>query len=144
MEIDPGFRLFLHTSLEPQYIREELAAVTTVLRLDQSRDDTMEQMLDRFLTLEKPRLQEERRNLQKVWLWVINVNRWLPSEPLSGTWIDHPPIFRLQNYFLVFVEQLCLLSVRIRTWLTRWSLILNFWIPSVVAKRKMRWVTESN
>ncbi|XP_075255403.1 dynein axonemal heavy chain 5-like isoform X4 [Convolutriloba macropyga] len=65
VEIDPGFRLFLHTSLEPQYIREELAAVTTVLRLDQSRDDTMEQMLDRFLTLEKPRLQEERRNLQK-------------------------------------------------------------------------------
>ena len=66
VEIDPGFRLYLHTALEPQYIREELAAITTVLRVDQSRDDTMEAMLDRFLVLEKPRLAEERLTLQKV------------------------------------------------------------------------------
>ncbi|XP_063714091.1 dynein axonemal heavy chain 5-like isoform X5 [Symsagittifera roscoffensis] len=65
VEIDPGFRLYLHTSLEPQYIRAELAAITTVLRLDQSRDDLMEQMLDRFLALEKPRIQNERISLQK-------------------------------------------------------------------------------
>ncbi|XP_041462850.1 dynein heavy chain 8, axonemal-like [Lytechinus variegatus] len=60
VECHPGFRLYLHTTCQPHCVPHALAAYTSVMYFYQTRDDCEEELLDRFMTLEKARLEEDR------------------------------------------------------------------------------------
>ncbi|XP_030850579.1 dynein heavy chain 8, axonemal isoform X3 [Strongylocentrotus purpuratus] len=60
VECHPGFRLYLHTTCQPHCVPDELAAYTSVMYFYQTREDCEEELLDRFMTLEKARLEEDR------------------------------------------------------------------------------------
>lgn len=66
VECKPTFRLFLHTIHEAIDLPPELAAYTTVITYNLTRDDVEEEMLDRFMILAKPRIDSERYALLQV------------------------------------------------------------------------------
>ncbi|XP_064629693.1 uncharacterized protein LOC135488785 isoform X2 [Lineus longissimus] len=68
VECQPSFRLYLHTTDEPQHVPPELAAHLAVILFQRSRKCVEEELLDRFMEKEKPRLEEERVVLVKDWL----------------------------------------------------------------------------
>ncbi|XP_071801693.1 uncharacterized protein [Asterias amurensis] len=59
VECHPNFRVFLHTTEIPQCIPHSLAAYTSIMNFYQTRDDCEEELLDRFMALEKARLDED-------------------------------------------------------------------------------------
>ncbi|MBN3318102.1 DYH6 protein, partial [Atractosteus spatula] len=65
VECHPGFRLLLHTTSRPEEIPAEIAAFCTILHFYQDRQGLSEQLLDRFVQLEKSRLSKEYATLQK-------------------------------------------------------------------------------
>lgn len=65
VECQPSFRLFLHTSSAPCEVPEELAAYTAVVKFASTRSCLEEELLDRFLCLEKARLQNERQGINE-------------------------------------------------------------------------------
>jgi hypothetical protein len=66
IECNPKFRLFLHTSSEPTSIPDYLASYALVINFKLIRADVEEELLDRFLTLAKPRIDSERYGLLQV------------------------------------------------------------------------------
>ena len=66
VECDPKFRLFLHTTGEPQTIPHYLAAYTSVLYFQQNRQCVEEELLDIFMAHEKARLENESTALRQV------------------------------------------------------------------------------
>ncbi|XP_044146080.1 dynein axonemal heavy chain 5-like isoform X2 [Bufo gargarizans] len=65
VECHPSFRLFLHTTKMPQEVPPEVASFCTILYFYQDREGLVEQLLDRFVELEKPRLKEEHLQLKQ-------------------------------------------------------------------------------
>ncbi|KAK6187606.1 hypothetical protein SNE40_005595 [Patella caerulea] len=65
VECDPGFRLFLHTTVEPHVVPQKLAAYTSILYFQQSRECIEEELLDKFMEHEKSRLENERTQLRQ-------------------------------------------------------------------------------
>lgn len=65
VECDPRFRLFLHTTVEPQAVPQQLAAYTSVLFFQQSRNCVEEELLDTFMAHEKARLENESSALRQ-------------------------------------------------------------------------------
>jgi dynein heavy chain, axonemal len=63
VECRPSFRLFLHTIHQAIDVPSELAAYSTVLTYNLTREDVEEEMLDRFMQLAKPRVDTERHAL---------------------------------------------------------------------------------
>ncbi|XP_077343463.1 dynein axonemal heavy chain 5-like [Lithobates pipiens] len=59
VECHPGFRIYLHTTCTPDRVPPEVASYCTILYFSQDRQGLTEQLLDRFIQLEKPRLKEE-------------------------------------------------------------------------------------
>lgn len=66
VECDPKFRLFLHTTSEPQTVPHQLAAYTSTLFYQQSRQCIEEELLDTFMVQEKARLENESSALRQV------------------------------------------------------------------------------
>jgi dynein heavy chain len=60
VECQPSFRLYLHTTDEPHDVPSELAAHLAIILFQGSRRCVEEELLDRFMKKEKPRLEEER------------------------------------------------------------------------------------
>ncbi|XP_071954985.1 uncharacterized protein [Antedon mediterranea] len=60
VECNPSFRLYLHTTNQPHTIPNCLAAYTSVQYFYQTAEDCEEELLDRFMQLEKARLEEDR------------------------------------------------------------------------------------
>jgi hypothetical protein len=60
------FRLFLHTIYDAIDIPIDLSAFTTVITYTLTRYDVEEEMLDRFMKLAKPRIDNERYTLLQV------------------------------------------------------------------------------
>ncbi|XP_071504103.1 dynein axonemal heavy chain 5-like [Diadema antillarum] len=60
VECHPNFRLYLHTTCQPHAVPHSLAAYTAVMSFYQTREDCEEELLDRFMALEKARLEEDR------------------------------------------------------------------------------------
>ncbi|ESO89151.1 hypothetical protein LOTGIDRAFT_229063 [Lottia gigantea] len=65
VECEPGFRLYLHTTVEPHVVPQKLAAYTSVLYYQQSRYCVEEELLDTFMKHEKSRLENERIQLRQ-------------------------------------------------------------------------------
>ncbi|XP_068137634.1 dynein axonemal heavy chain 5-like isoform X2 [Hyperolius riggenbachi] len=65
VECHPDFRLYLHTTCTPDRVPPEVASYCTTLHFQQDREGLIEQLLDRFLQLEKPRLKEEHLQLKQ-------------------------------------------------------------------------------
>ncbi|XP_069461306.1 uncharacterized protein [Ambystoma mexicanum] len=65
VECHPGFRMYLHTTSLPQEIPSEVAAFCSILYFSQDREGLVEQLLDRFVFKEKPRLKEEQALLEQ-------------------------------------------------------------------------------
>ncbi|XP_025098007.1 LOW QUALITY PROTEIN: dynein gamma chain, flagellar outer arm-like [Pomacea canaliculata] len=65
VECDPKFRLFLHTTSEPQTVPHQLAAYTSTLFYQQSRQCIEEELLDTFMVQEKARLENESSALRQ-------------------------------------------------------------------------------
>ncbi|XP_023932047.1 dynein heavy chain 5, axonemal-like isoform X1 [Lingula anatina] len=63
VECEPKFRLYLHTTSEPHHIPHELAAYVSSIFFHMCRNDMEEELLDRFMALEKARLEEEKTTL---------------------------------------------------------------------------------
>ncbi|XP_018425845.1 PREDICTED: dynein heavy chain 5, axonemal-like [Nanorana parkeri] len=59
VECHPGFRIYLHTTCTPDRVPPEVASYCTILYFSQDRQGLTEQLLERFIQLEKPRLKEE-------------------------------------------------------------------------------------
>ena len=66
VECDPKFRLYLHTTVEPHIVAPQLAAYASVMYFQQFRQCIEEDLLDRFMALEKTRLEDERTALRQV------------------------------------------------------------------------------
>ncbi|KAL5010133.1 hypothetical protein ScPMuIL_012438 [Solemya velum] len=64
VECDPHFRLFMHTTVEPHMVPEQLAAYTSVIFFQQYRKCVEDELLDRFMAHEKSRLEDERTALR--------------------------------------------------------------------------------
>lgn len=60
IECQPGFRLVMATTFPCQAVPASIAAYVNVVEFSQSRDGLEEMFLDRFLRLEKPRMQDTR------------------------------------------------------------------------------------
>ncbi|CAK8694917.1 unnamed protein product [Clavelina lepadiformis] len=65
VECHPSFRLYLHTATLPQDVPPEVAAYTTLVYNQTTRDGVKTQLLDRFMRLEKPRLRDEWMGTQR-------------------------------------------------------------------------------
>ncbi|RXM36617.1 Dynein heavy chain 5, axonemal [Acipenser ruthenus] len=65
VECHPGFRLVLHTPGLPEEVPPEVAAFCSTAYFYQDREGLAEQLLDRFVQLEKTRLGEEYTTLQQ-------------------------------------------------------------------------------
>ncbi|XP_069830783.1 uncharacterized protein [Dendropsophus ebraccatus] len=65
VECHPSFRLYLHTTRMPEEVCPEVASYCNILYFYQDREGLVEQMLDRFVELEKPRLKEEHEQLKQ-------------------------------------------------------------------------------
>lgn len=76
VECDPRFRLFLHTTLEPQAVPHQLAAHTSTVFFQQSRQCIEEELLDKFMAHEKARLENESAALKQVICGVFHVAFW--------------------------------------------------------------------
>ncbi|XP_066278010.1 uncharacterized protein [Branchiostoma lanceolatum] len=63
VECRPGFRLYMHTTCMPHEVPEEVAAYTSMVNFYQDRSGIEAELLDRFIRLEKTRVQDERTNL---------------------------------------------------------------------------------
>ncbi|KAG8582082.1 hypothetical protein GDO81_007910 [Engystomops pustulosus] len=65
VECHPSFRLYLHTTKMPEEISPEVASFCSILYFCQDREGLVEQLLDRFVELEKPRLKEEHLQMKE-------------------------------------------------------------------------------
>ncbi|XP_073531710.1 dynein axonemal heavy chain 5-like [Phyllobates terribilis] len=65
VECHPSFRIYLHTTKMPEEVPPEVASFCTTLYFYQDREGLVEQLLDRFVSLEKPRLKEEHVQLKQ-------------------------------------------------------------------------------
>ncbi|XP_073445808.1 uncharacterized protein [Dendrobates tinctorius] len=65
VECHPSFRIYLHTTKMPEDVPPEVASFCTTLYFYQDREGLVEQLLDRFVSLEKPRLKEEHVQLKQ-------------------------------------------------------------------------------
>ncbi|XP_066429677.1 uncharacterized protein [Eleutherodactylus coqui] len=65
VECHPSFRLYLHTTEMPEEIPPEIASFCTILYFCQDRAGLEEQLLDRFVVLEKPRLKNEQLQVKQ-------------------------------------------------------------------------------
>ncbi|XP_077137822.1 dynein axonemal heavy chain 5-like [Ranitomeya variabilis] len=65
VECHPSFRMYLHTTKMPEEVPPEVASFCTTLYFYQDREGLVEQLLDRFVSLEKPRLKEEHVQLKQ-------------------------------------------------------------------------------
>ncbi|KAI8520697.1 hypothetical protein Bbelb_004510 [Branchiostoma belcheri] len=63
VECRPGFRLYMHTTCMPHEVPDEVAAYTSMVNFYQDRSGIEAELLDRFIRLEKTRVQDERTNL---------------------------------------------------------------------------------
>ena len=72
VECDPKFRLFLHTTGEPQTVPHALAAYTSILFFQQSRHCVEEELLNIFMAHEKARLENESSALRQVGWWAVS------------------------------------------------------------------------
>ncbi|XP_051780690.1 uncharacterized protein LOC114649411 [Erpetoichthys calabaricus] len=68
VECRPSFRLVLHTAALPEQLPAEVAAFCKPVYFDQDRSGLREQLLNRFIQLEKIRLGEEYKSLQEEYL----------------------------------------------------------------------------
>ncbi|KAM9316607.1 uncharacterized protein PAF06_007656 [Gastrophryne carolinensis] len=59
VECHPSFRIYLHTTCTPEMIHPLVASYCTILYFYQDRQGLADQLLDRFVQLEKPRLKDE-------------------------------------------------------------------------------------
>ncbi|KAM4694307.1 uncharacterized protein O3C94_004765 [Discoglossus pictus] len=59
VECNPSFRMYLHTTCMPKDVPMELASFCSIMYFCQDREGLVEQLLDRFVQQEKPRLKEE-------------------------------------------------------------------------------------
>ncbi|CAH2249077.1 dynein gamma chain, flagellar outer arm-like [Pelobates cultripes] len=59
VECHPGFRMYLHTTSTPDKVPPEVASFCNILYFYQNRNGLVEQLLDRFVQQEKPKLHEE-------------------------------------------------------------------------------------
>ena len=66
VECDPRFRLYIHTTVEPHMVPQQLAAYASVMYFQLFRHDVEEELLDRFMAHEKSRLEDERTALRQV------------------------------------------------------------------------------
>ena len=62
----PFYRLVLATTFSCQAVPSSIAAYVNVVEFSQSRDGLEEMFLDRFLRLEKPRMQDTRTQVVDV------------------------------------------------------------------------------
>ncbi|XP_071818739.1 dynein axonemal heavy chain 5-like isoform X4 [Apostichopus japonicus] len=60
VECHPGFHIYFHTTYFPHLLPHSLAAYTSPVYFYQGRADVEEELLDRFMALEKARLDEDR------------------------------------------------------------------------------------
>ncbi|KAM4043310.1 dynein axonemal heavy chain 5-like isoform 1-T1 [Anomaloglossus baeobatrachus] len=65
VECHPSFCIYLHTTKMPEEVPPEVASFCTILYFYQDREGMVEQLLDRFISLEKPRLKEEHVQLKQ-------------------------------------------------------------------------------
>ncbi|XP_056421918.1 uncharacterized protein LOC130362045 isoform X2 [Hyla sarda] len=65
VECHPNFRLYLHTTRMAEEISPEVASFCNILYFYQNREGMVEQLMDRFVELEKPRLKEEHVQLKQ-------------------------------------------------------------------------------
>ncbi|XP_078503742.1 dynein axonemal heavy chain 5-like [Lissotriton helveticus] len=65
VECHPGFQMYLHTTSLPEEIPSEVAAFCSMLYFSQDKEGLVEQLLDRFVLKEKPRLKEEQESLEQ-------------------------------------------------------------------------------
>lgn len=66
--------MYLHTSSLPHQVPPTLAAYLSLVYFHQTRYDIQEELLDRFMRLEKSRLNEEKVNLLQVSLYYVRYN----------------------------------------------------------------------
>ncbi|XP_076466964.1 uncharacterized protein LOC143298129 [Babylonia areolata] len=87
VECDPKFRLFLHTTGEPQTIPHYLAAYTSVLFFQQNRQCVEEELLNIFMAHEKSRLENESSTLRQEKeesMLLLDKLEWQMREQLSS------------------------------------------------------------
>ncbi|KAL4232681.1 hypothetical protein ACF0H5_007369 [Mactra antiquata] len=65
VECDPKFRLYLHTTVEPHMVPQQLAAYASVMYFQLYRKDVEEELLNRFMAHEKARLEDEQSALRQ-------------------------------------------------------------------------------
>ncbi|XP_053397319.1 dynein axonemal heavy chain 5-like isoform X6 [Mercenaria mercenaria] len=65
VECDPRFRLYLHTTVEPHMVPQQLAAYASVMYFQLYRKDVEEELLNRFMAHEKSRLEDEQTALRQ-------------------------------------------------------------------------------
>ena len=66
VECQPHFRLYLHTTSLPHEVPPELGAYMSIIYFHETRLDVEEELLNRFMALEKSRLEDERTTLLQV------------------------------------------------------------------------------
>ena len=66
MECQPHFRMYLHTTSQPHQVPAGLSAYLSVIYFHMARYDVEEELLDRFMMLEKQRLDDEKKALLQV------------------------------------------------------------------------------
>ncbi|XP_031757885.1 dynein gamma chain, flagellar outer arm isoform X2 [Xenopus tropicalis] len=65
VECHPSFQIYLHTTSMPDEIPAEVASSCTTLYFYQDQEGLVEELLDRFVQQEKPRLREEHLHLKQ-------------------------------------------------------------------------------
>ncbi|XP_018096048.2 dynein heavy chain 5, axonemal [Xenopus laevis] len=65
VECHPSFQIYLHTTSMPDEIPAEVASFCTILSFYQDQERLVEELLDRFVKQEKPRLREEYLHLKQ-------------------------------------------------------------------------------
>ncbi|KAJ1151043.1 hypothetical protein NDU88_003830 [Pleurodeles waltl] len=65
VECHPGFQMYLHTTSLPDKVPAEVAAFCSILYFTQDKEGLVEQLLNRFVLKEKPRVKEEQESLEQ-------------------------------------------------------------------------------
>ncbi|XP_068697910.1 dynein axonemal heavy chain 8-like [Montipora foliosa] len=95
IECQPGFRLVMATTFSCQAVPASIAAYVNVVEFSQSRDGLEEMFLDRFLRLEKPRMQDTRTQVVDEMVTLIEGLREAEENILESLGSGHRLLYNL-------------------------------------------------